>query len=425
MARARGRRRGARRPDRRRARSATAIARVRRRAEPRAAVADVGRRSPRRRRSARLRGAARDPVSTPTCSAARRTGDETYVSNLLRELPSRRARPAVRRRDAAPRPRPGRGRADRAARAAARSCGWPGRCRACCAGCGPSSPTSSTRSRSAGAARAVVTLHDLSFERDADAMGSADRVDFKTVVPRAARRPTTCSPSRSGRSATRRALRRRPEKVIGDAERRRPRVLARRQRLRGDYLLFVGAIQRAQGPARRARRGARGRPAARRRRAREGAGARARAARGRRRPARLRAQAELAELYRGAAALVLPSRFEGFGLPVLEAMASGTPVVAADEPALREVAGDAGVYAEDGDFAAASGARSPSASGSSPPGSSGRSFLVGRDGRGARSTSTGRCWPVKVVRRRRLARARGRARASRCRRSSRRSTSWS
>jgi alpha-1,3-rhamnosyl/mannosyltransferase len=62
---------------------------------------------------------------------------------------------------------------------------------------------------------------------------------------------------------------------------------------------------------------------------------------------------ELARLYRGAAALVMPSRFEGFGLPVLEAMACGTPVIAADEPALREVAGEAAVYAEDGDFAAA------------------------------------------------------------------------
>jgi glycosyltransferase involved in cell wall biosynthesis len=73
-----------------------------------------------------------------------------------------------------------------------------------------------------------------------------------------------------------------------------------------------------------------------------------------RRGARLRgyvAKPQLATLYRGAAALVLPSRYEGFGLPVLEAMASGTPVVAAPEPALQEVAGDAALYAEPGELA--------------------------------------------------------------------------
>jgi glycosyltransferase involved in cell wall biosynthesis len=57
---------------------------------------------------------------------------------------------------------------------------------------------------------------------------------------------------------------------------------------------------------------------------------------------------ELADLYRGAACLVFPSRYEGFGLPVLEAMASGTPVVAAATGAVPEVAGDAAILVEPG-----------------------------------------------------------------------------
>ena len=50
---------------------------------------------------------------------------------------------------------------------------------------------------------------------------------------------------------------------------------------------------------------------------------------------------ELRSLYAGAVLFAFPSRHEGFGLPVLEAMAQGTPVVCADIPALREVAGGA------------------------------------------------------------------------------------
>jgi glycosyltransferase involved in cell wall biosynthesis len=50
---------------------------------------------------------------------------------------------------------------------------------------------------------------------------------------------------------------------------------------------------------------------------------------------------ELVSLYRRASALVFPSRYEGFGQPVLEAMACGCPVACSDIPALVEVGGDA------------------------------------------------------------------------------------
>jgi glycosyltransferase involved in cell wall biosynthesis len=54
--------------------------------------------------------------------------------------------------------------------------------------------------------------------------------------------------------------------------------------------------------------------------------------------------AELARLYRKAAACVCPSLHEGFGLPVLEAMASGTPLACSRIPVMQEVAGPAAVY---------------------------------------------------------------------------------
>ena len=52
-------------------------------------------------------------------------------------------------------------------------------------------------------------------------------------------------------------------------------------------------------------------------------------------------QRELAALYRGATLFVYPTLYEGFGLPLLEAMACGAPVLAGDIEAVREVGGDA------------------------------------------------------------------------------------
>ena len=60
------------------------------------------------------------------------------------------------------------------------------------------------------------------------------------------------------------------------------------------------------------------------------------------------ADAELALLYNAASLFVFPSLYEGFGLPPLEAMACGTPVVAADNSSLPEVVGDAGVLVDVG-----------------------------------------------------------------------------
>jgi glycosyltransferase involved in cell wall biosynthesis len=58
------------------------------------------------------------------------------------------------------------------------------------------------------------------------------------------------------------------------------------------------------------------------------------------------AEEDLAALYSGAVAFVFPSLYEGFGLPALEAMACGTPVITSSTTSLPEVVGDAALLVD-------------------------------------------------------------------------------
>jgi glycosyltransferase involved in cell wall biosynthesis len=192
---------------------------------------------------------------------------------------------------------------------------------------------------------AVVTIHDLSFEREPKLLGLKDRLVFRTVVPRAARKAARLiAVSERTKADLVELYGVSPERITVAHHGIDPAFTPGGRP--DSYVLFVGSIQARKDPL---------------------AAADAAAAAGlrlvvagptrdselarelERRGADLRGYLDrpaLADLYRGAACLVLPSRYEGFGLPVLEAMACGTPVVAAPEPALREVAGDAALYAE-------------------------------------------------------------------------------
>jgi glycosyltransferase involved in cell wall biosynthesis len=189
--------------------------------------------------------------------------------------------------------------------------------------------------------RTVVTLHDLHFEREPAVMGRADRLTFKAVVPRAARRAdhVLAVSERTKRDAV--ELYAIPPQKITVTPLGVDPAFAPGDGGHDGYALFVGAVQRRKDPlAALAAADAAGLPLVVVGPAKDAPLAAELRARG----ADVRGYVdrdELVRIYRRAAVLLLPSRYEGFGIPVVEAMASGTPVVISADPALREVAGDA------------------------------------------------------------------------------------
>ncbi len=206
-------------------------------------------------------------------------------------------------------------------------------------------------------ARGVVTVHDLAF---LDAPGELSERDLPDLVGRSVRRATqVCTPTaavaesvREGFGVARSKVRVTPLGIDLEWFRAAPPGPRLRHRLGlpGEYLLFVGAdgprkgldtLLRAHHPglaplvvAGPGRSGSDGRVVA----------------------TGYLADDDLRRVVAGARALVLPSRDEGFGLPLLEAMATGAPVVCSDIAALREVTGGHAVTAPHGDAEALRGA---------------------------------------------------------------------
>ena len=198
---------------------------------------------------------------------------------------------------------------------------------------------------------AVLTVQDLSFERDSSLMGRRETAIFRVVVPRSARRARrVLAISQRTKDDLVELYGIAPEKVVVTPLAADPDF--KPGGTRGEYVLLAGSIEPRKNPLLAA----------------DAAQAAGRTLvvvgpeRDRDLAAELRARGadvrgfvpkdELVRLTQEAAALLFPTKHEGFGLPVAEAMACGTPVVASPDPAVLEVGGDAVAYAAPGEFAA-------------------------------------------------------------------------
>ncbi len=193
---------------------------------------------------------------------------------------------------------------------------------------------------------AVVTVQDLSWERDPSVFGFWDLATFKVFVRRAVRKSErVLAISERTKSDLIELYRTMSDKIVVTPLAPDPAFVPAGEH--DSFLLFVSAIEPRKQPLA----------------AIDAANAVGRSlvvvgppkdpdlvAELTRRGADVRGyvpKEELVRLYQQAACLVFPSRYEGFGLPVVEAMACGTPVVAAPEKAMQEVAGDAAIFTDD------------------------------------------------------------------------------
>ena len=198
----------------------------------------------------------------------------------------------------------------------------------------------------------VLTVQDLSFERDASLMGRRETAIFRLTVPRSARRAArVLAISQRTKHDLVELYGLPPDRITVTLLAADP-AFRQGEAPREDYLLLVGSVEARKQPLLAAD-------------AAQAAGRRlvvvgperdaALAAELRERGADVRGvvpQDELVRLYQRAAVLLLPTRYEGFGLTAAEAMACGTPVVATPDAAVREAGGDAIAYAAPDGFAA-------------------------------------------------------------------------